>query len=468
MRGVSLFLLVFFTCPFVFSKKIETQTLNFFKKQKIPLSSLGIWVSQNVKGKEKEIFSLNADRLFIPASLTKVVTAATLLHHMPSDHRFETKIFSKKEPEKGVLKGDLYIKGEGDPSFVSESMWFLVNALKRTRIKKVTGDIVVDDTHFGKIQFPMSRNRHAPDEQRAYKAPISSTSFNWNSVAIHVRPGKKKGDKARIFIDPQNPFIKIINKTQTVEGSKARLQARRLHRGENNVVIVAGKMGVSAEEKTIYRSVTLPYKWVGANFKEFLKQRKIKVLGGIRKGKIPQGATLLARKKSRPLSYQVQLLLKHSNNFVADMLYQNLYIYKNKKAPLSLLDDFLNQKFKTSRKDHALSNPSGLSRKNRIKPRILGKVLNLLRNDYSLFSELLVGFPMGGVDGTLKDRMRSLGRHHGLRLKTGLLRGAVGVAGYFQKKPGEPIWQVVLIYNGSLHPFRVTEAFDEYFYLLSK
>ena len=97
-------------------------------KSKIPKKDFGLLVLGGETG-DDEVYSLNANEKKIPASISKLVTAAATLRAFPPGTKFKTQIY--------LYGKDLYLKGGGDPSFVSETMWFLVNAFKRTGISKI-------------------------------------------------------------------------------------------------------------------------------------------------------------------------------------------------------------------------------------------------------------------------------------------------------------------------------------------
>ncbi|MFN7453678.1 MAG: D-alanyl-D-alanine carboxypeptidase [Pseudobdellovibrionaceae bacterium] len=108
---------------------------------------LGIYVA-TAESPSELIYELSGQQQMIPASATKIVTAAAALKAFPPGTKFKTVLLSEARIEKNVLKGDLVLKGAGDPGFVSESMWFLVNAFLRTGVQSIEGNILVDDTLF--------------------------------------------------------------------------------------------------------------------------------------------------------------------------------------------------------------------------------------------------------------------------------------------------------------------------------
>jgi D-alanyl-D-alanine carboxypeptidase/D-alanyl-D-alanine-endopeptidase (penicillin-binding protein 4) len=153
------------------------------KNSKFKGDGLGV-----IAGYEENSFfvNYNGEKKVIPASVTKLITAASALSHFPPGTKFKTSIWSNARVENGVLKGNLWLKGGGDPGFVSENMWYLVNIFTRNQISKVEGKIIVDDSLFDTVRFDPSREDYRVD--RAYDAPTGAMSFNWNSVNVFVKP----------------------------------------------------------------------------------------------------------------------------------------------------------------------------------------------------------------------------------------------------------------------------------------
>ncbi|MFQ5445283.1 MAG: D-alanyl-D-alanine carboxypeptidase, partial [Nitrospinales bacterium] len=73
--------------------------------------------------KGETLFQVRNDKLFIPASNLKLLTTALALKHLGPNHRFITRLYALGSVSDGILKGDLFIKGFGDPKLVTEQMW---------------------------------------------------------------------------------------------------------------------------------------------------------------------------------------------------------------------------------------------------------------------------------------------------------------------------------------------------------
>ncbi len=415
------------------------------------------------------VYSNNLDKKFIPASLTKLITGAAILEKMPVGYQFITEILAEEKTIKnGVLVGDLYLRGSGDAGFVSESMWFLVNEFKRAGITEVKGSIVTDDSRFDNIRFDASRDQERVD--RAYDAPIGAMTFNWSAVNIFVRPAANSGEKARVFADPDNSYVHIVNGVKTVSSGKTKVNVsnvavRKGTINDNGVeeVEVNGEIAVGAKEFVAYKSITQPEIWAGAQLIEFLKQRGIRVSGGVKRGVTPSSAKVLAQFKSRPIAELVGGMMKFSNNYIAEILTKNLGAHL-KGAPGTMEKGI--EAIRAYMKESGLTtaeiyNPSGLSRKNRFSPKDFLAVLANIKKSFRIYPEYLASLPIAGVDGTLKNHLGRDDQDGHVRAKTGHLAGVSGLAGFISGKNGQ-IYSFAFIFNGAGgdDPYRASELFD--------
>ncbi len=431
------------------------------KKHHFSESSLGIYVEDD----GKKVVDINADKLMIPASLTKVITGGAILTKLPLSKKFVTELQSAAEISGDTLKGALCLKGGGDPSFVSEKMWYLVNEFSRNGIKNIQGDLIVDATRFDSELFDAGRDSTRVD--RAFDAPISAVSFNWNSVNVFIRPGDKADEPAKVFLDPINDYLELENRTKTVAKSGVKsIEVSRVRLGLRDKVIVTGSISQNAGETVVYKSISNPPLWAGSHLKEFLLQRGITTKGNVKEGECESGAKTLGRVDSKNLNEITSDMLKFSNNFVAEMLVKNLAAEEQttpKKASMKDGIESLKGYLDTlglSRKDYSLENVSGLTRGNRFTAKQLAVVLSSVKNDFLIFPEFLSGLPIAGVDGTMKNRLK---KENGtlVRAKTGYLDGIIGLAGYVGRKDKSPLIFVFMFNGGFDQGLAARPMFDD-------
>jgi D-alanyl-D-alanine carboxypeptidase/D-alanyl-D-alanine-endopeptidase (penicillin-binding protein 4) len=96
------------------------------------------------------IYAYNADELLNPASNMKVLTTVAALALLGPQHRFRTDVLLDEDrlDERGVLAGDLHLRGRGDPSLDTERLYRLVRNLRHAGLSEVRGVLVVDYTYF--------------------------------------------------------------------------------------------------------------------------------------------------------------------------------------------------------------------------------------------------------------------------------------------------------------------------------
>ena len=431
---------------------------------------IGIWVgTTSDEGKLKTVFQHNGSQLFIPASLSKIVTMGAVLSTLQPGFKFKTQLLFDPAQAKivnGTLTGSIYLKGGGDPSFVSENMWFLVNELTRAGVSKIEGDVVVDDSRFDKIRFGDDRQDERVD--RAYDAPIGAMSMNWNAVNVYVRAGDKAGIAPKVFADVASPYLKVVNNAHTTGAGKGKSISveRTSEKGfKGDVITVSGGIALDQPELVIYKSISQPDLWAGYNLIEFLRQRGIEVKGTVTTGEASAKSLVLATSESHPLSSVVTDMAKWSNNFVAESLVKNLAAESGEHP--ATMDGGLVQvrKFLQSvglkSGEYEFVNAAGFTRKNKLTPEQLGRVLERVHSDFTIFPEYVTALPIGGVDGTLRSRMKNTAAEHWVRAKTGLLNGVVGLAGFAGQKNGS-VLTFTCIYNGAGREDKARAFFDHF------
>jgi D-alanyl-D-alanine carboxypeptidase/D-alanyl-D-alanine-endopeptidase (penicillin-binding protein 4) len=428
-------------------------------KSGIAKKDLGVYVSK-ADDSPKVVFDLNGQEAMIPASITKVITAAAVLRALPPGSKLKTQLLSDGQSQGQTLKGSLFLKGGGDPGFVSESLWFLVNAFVRSDIKTIEGDIVVDDSLFDSERFDSSRQKERVD--RAYDAPTGAMSFNWNSVNIFARP-TKVGSPAKVYADPENSYIQVKSTVETVKrGRPAQIWLDRVSTETGDIIHVKGTIGEGEPENVEYSNISKPDLWAGENLKAFLLQRGIQVKGKVRAGTVPKGAQVLAESESKPIEQMLIDMNKFSNNFVAEMLTKNLAVAKGGQGSISegmkALNSYLAD-LKIPQDQFKLQNPSGLTRNNRLSAFAVWSVLEDMKTRFEYQPELASSFPIAGIDGTLRSRMKRSEAERRVRAKTGFLTGVVSLAGYAGRKDGV-VLPFVFIYNGNADEGRVRSLFD--------
>lgn len=398
-----------------------------------------------------------------PASTTKLITAAVTLREIPTGTRFSTQVLADGPIENGVLRGNLILKGGGDPSFVSETLWVLVNRLRQIGLQAVEGDILVDDRYFDTVLIDPGRDTKR--SELAYDAPISAMSFNWNSAHILIRP-TSIGATPQVLVEPASDYFNVDNRATTAAGNSiAQLNLlRRPHAdASGDTLVVSGSLGLNAGEFETRRNITQPALWSGLNLKHYLAYMDIAVNGEVVQDIAPTTARVLASVDGRPVEQLVIDMNKVSSNFIAEMLTKNIAARQATPGTMTAGLDIMNQYMAglgLDRNEYLLVNPAGLTYTNRLSANALVQVLRNAMQDFRIAPEFIASLPIAGLDGTLERRMRDTPAQGWVRAKTGYVDGAVSLAGFAQSANGNPIVYAFL-YNGPASAQKVRALYDE-------
>ncbi len=394
------------------------------------------------------LYDTNGAKALIPASVMKLVTTASALDHLGPAYRFETDFLHSGVMEGGVISGDLFIRGKGDPKLTPEELWVIAEELARRHITKIEGDIVVDDTFFDQLSVPPSWTKAL--SQNAYDAKIGALSVNFNTVAFHIYPGEKKGDPLIVGMTPHNNHIQVINKTKTILRGISRVHVRK-GRGENGQVFtVTGALKPRSKKRVIYRNVDTPWLFAGQVIATFLKNEGIAIGGKITRGKTPEEAKLLYTHESPPLSMILRDLNRYSNNFIAEQIVKTISAELegapgSHKSGLELSKKFLDDAG-VNTDGIRLACGSGRSHKNRLTARSITDLLKVTAGRFDIGPDFVASLGIMGVDGSVRKRLAKSPAKANARAKTGTLKGVSALAGYVAGKD-EKLYAYAILQN---------------------
>ena len=389
--------------------------------------------------RNKTLYSVNSNRLFAPASNVKLLTTAMALKRLRPEYRFKTGLYATTPVAGETLRGDIFIKGFGDPNLVSEQMWLLVKELKNIPLRKVHGDIIADASFFDNNLRVKTWKKGGVE---AYNAPLGALSFNFNTVTVHINPGEKPGDRPVVVVDPNIEFIRVDNRARTVSKSKrSRLIVNRIDRGGHNEITISGVVSVNHARETYYLNITRPAYYAASVFKEYLRQEGVEVTGKVRVGFVPEGAYEILSHSSMPLSLILRGLNKFSNNFVAEQILKTIGadIYGPPGTTLNglrAIDEYM-QSLKYKPEGFSILDGSGLSRQNRLSPDQIVSVFQDMYADLGVYPEFISALGVMGRDGNVLKRMNGHNSAERARVKTGTLNSVSALSGYFQSADGE-------------------------------
>ena len=425
------------------------------KRQCVRPGRLGLYIRS--VSTAQTLYSHNAAEKRIPASNVKLFTAAAALARLGPDYRFATDFYAKRKVRGGVLRGDLYLKGYGDPLFVHERMRDFVRRLKLRGVRRIEGDLVADDTFFDKKKH--GRGWRVGRSIRPYLAPHGALSLNFGSANVLVAPGDGVGTPAMANLEPPSRALRLQARVKTSRRSLKIRLGRKRSKGKD-VVQVSGLFPARKRMKLYRVPVTDPTAFTAGAVAAEMERQGIALKGGIRRAATPPDAKLLARNLSPPLSEVVSGLNKFSNNFVAEQVLKTMGA-ETHGAPgtaekgLRVVRDFLISTG-VSAKEIALADGSGLSRMNRSSPRALATLLEAAHNDFRLRPEFMASLAVFGVDGTVRKRRRRGVDSRRVRVKTGVLNGVRAFSGYAAAGNGEILAFSILMNGNACRPKSLT------------
>jgi len=406
------------------------------------------------------------DRGFMTASNMKLVSSVTALAVLGPDHVFETRVATAGDlVEGGVLKGDVYLIGSGDPTLGGRQepsplavMERLAAAVRQTGVRTIEGRIIgVDDVHADEV---MGKGWQWDYQSSGYAAQISGLCFAENVARITIAPGEKAGDWARVKVDPDVGFLAVGPVRTAAAGAKADLQVER--RRASNIVDVRGAIPVGAEAEEFTVSVENPTSYAALALFRALAAEGIGVRGlGLDQDSVrdpvPEKLRTLATHRSAPLRDIVRTVLKVSQNLYAEQLLRAAGAEREGVGSLKTGVEAARSVFEGFDVDVAglgIEDGSGLTRRNLVQPRHL---TGLLRGAWKApFRDVLwESLPVAGVDGTLSGRFPEGDPAHGeVRAKTGYISRVVALSGYVPRAApggveagGDPVAFSILVNN---------------------
>ena len=390
------------------------------------------------------LYQRHAQELFHPASNLKLLTTATALEKLGPDFRFQTILLcDSNNVRDSIIKGNLYLKGFGNPDLTDEDLRWMVNELKRQGIREITGHLVCDATYFDSLYWGkgwMWDDTSSPDF-----APISALSVNDNCVTVWVQPGEKPGDSLKVWMEPKTSYMKIendgitVDSTDSVQIEQFKVERKWVH--PENTIVIRGGMVAGASPKRYRIEVLNAPLYVGTRLRELMAEAGIALNGSVMIGKTPEHVRALVTHLSPPLTLVVFNTNKISDNLSAEMLLKTLGaefkgVPGSAEKGTAVVRQFLAEVGVDSNR-YAMVDGSGVSRYNVVTPALMVKLLRRMYGDFRVQAEFQASLPIAGVDGTLAKRMVGTPAERKLHAKTGTLRGVSTLSGYTETADGE-------------------------------
>lgn len=336
----------------------------------------------------KILYQSNSQKQYIPASILKILTSLTAFRSLGEDYRFKTGYYFDK------VSKNLYLKGFGDPLFISEVIAEFCQTIISTSKPDQIRNIIIDQSFFSeRIHIPGKGSSLNP-----YDATVGALCANFNTIMF-------KQDKSGKYIsaEPQTPLLDIFQKDIKAAGRK-----------EDRIIL-------NRQQSILYPGQLVKY---------FLEQEGVNIFGDIKTGIVPvKQENLLIFRSPYTLGQIVQKLLEFSNNFMANQLLLTMGAEKySSPATIEKGINLVEQYYKTNLKIDNIGffEGSGLSRSNQISPEDMLKILI----EFKPYHQLL--------------------KHKGREFfKTGTLTGIRTRAGYIVNQNGQLYPYVIMLNNNN-------------------
>ncbi len=377
---------------------------------------------------DRIVYSLNAEKVFTPASNLKLITTAASLYYLTADFSYKTKLAMRGFIKEEKIFGDMILIGGGDPLFGLGDLERFMRAIRTRGIKEITGNIIVVDNYFTLERLPMGWSWHYLDAR--YAPEISALSLNQNCVKVRIK-GTIPDEYAEVKIIPETEYVRLINKMRTAADTDSIIIYRL---PEANIIYVDGKIK-KGNVRDIEVAVKEPSLFTGVVFKERLLKEGIKFAGVVMRGDSfflqDPSLILLDSVISLPLKEIIKETNSESKNLYAEILLKTLGAQRYKEGSFSkgiqVLKDFLWICGADTTRIF-LTDGSGLSRYNLIAPYDLVMVLRFIYHNplYLIFYNSLAT----PGKGTLEFRLNGL--KDILRAKTGTINTVCALSGYLR------------------------------------
>jgi len=459
----------------------------------------------------KTLYSQNADKLFTPASNTKLFTTAAALALIGAEYKFRTTVETTGTLDRyGRLNGDLILVGRGDPNLSGRELPYdlrtqrnddpiqalesLADALVQKGVKFIDGDIVADDSYFAFERYGEGWSQD--DLVWADGAPVSALTINDNVVFVNILPADRPGEKAFVSVKPFADYYHLDNRIITTPAGTGRKFFVNREPG-STVLTLWGNMPLDDAGANEALAIEDPAEFAAGLFRQLLEKRGI-VIYGHQRTRHTELATLstfsvtanapsrggnvndkdndgqsrplksdqpitLASYESKPLLQDVRVVNKVSQNLHAEILLRLLGRERGTagtiEGGLEVLRGFLTQAG-IPNDQYVFYDGSGLSRQNLVTPHAIVELLRY-SSTQPWGAAYKATFPVSGVDGSLSDRLNSPRMQSRIVAKTGSLGGVKALSGYATSDAGQVVVFSIVSNNFNLPAKRVTDAIDQ-------
>ena len=423
-----------------------------------------LWGIALVDEKGALLYGRNADKLFIPASNTKIVVSAVAAALFAPDFTVRTSVYGSGPVVNGVLQGDIILYGRGDPTFSkrcyavdtmrvgacdvnpAQKLADLAAQLARAGVRSVSGDVVGDGSYFEPLLVHPAWENY--DLNWWYAAPVSGLGFNDNSIDIQYSTSDSIGPPATLTFTPDYGDVTLANRTRTVP--RGQDESIDFFRTAGTLEVWAqGNVEAGRRPRTESFALPDPDAFAARAFRSALAAQGIAVMGTTRSTTdsmayelVRRGAPL-AEVNSRPVSDWIFPVLNTSQNWFAEMLLKQLGKQFGRAGSwdegLRVERRFLIDSVGVDSTQIALSDGSGLSSANLVSPMAFTQIMRFIRN-HPHYESFGAGLPQSGKRGSLKNRYVGTPIEGRVHAKTGSISRVNTLSGFVELQSGKVIY----------------------------
>ena len=404
----------------------------------VPPNSVSLYVRE--VGAQAPLVNHRGATAMNPASTMKIVTTLVALDVLRPQYTWSTTFQSVAPIDAGVLAGALYVKGSGDPKFVTEHLQAAVAALRARGIRHIAGDVIFDRSKFATLSHDSALFDGQP--LRPYNVGPDALLFNFKTVGFRFTP--LPDNTVLVTTDgPAPDGLTVVNRLRATgtAGSasggcgdwKSLVTPAFANLGASASATFTGTFPHGCGEQYWYVSLFDHSGLLAGSFAKLWRDAGGTWTGGVKDGAVPKKARVLYTHTSAPLSTMVTDINKFSNNVMARQLLLTLDAElaqrpaQAKRGAKSIRDWARARGFDLP--ELVIENGSGLSRLERVSAQSMAQIL-----EYGLTAPFAPDFvsslPLAATDGTLAKRFVNQLAEGSAYLKTGTLTGVKALAGY--------------------------------------
>ena len=435
--------------PCLAARELPRPLADALRAASVPQSGVAVVVQD--LGAARPALSLNAGAAMNPASVMKLVTTFAALELLGPAYRWKTEAYVAGTLRDGVLEGDLWLKGYGDPRLDYESFWMLLRALRGKGLREIRGDLVLDRSFFAPGGGDPAR--FDGDATRPYNVLPDALLVHYKSLRFAFVPEPER-EAVRIYVEPRPPGLEVGNALRLSAGNCPEGRAFRdmlqptFSAGPPPRAAFAGRYPIACGEKELNVALLAPNEQVAGVLSELWTEIGGAWTGRVREGTVPPEARLLHTHDSAPLAEIVRDVNKFSNNVMARQVYLALATTAA-EPPARAAESARAIRIWLTNKgiaapEFSIENGAGLSRTDRMSAASLAALL-LAAWQSAVMPEFVASLPLVAADGTMRKRLLGeppAGKAH---IKTGLLNDVRAMAGYVLDRKGQRKLVVMLM-----------------------